>query len=45
MVGMEIPAHVVRWMAAFLLDREQRVKTGDAMSKRGYPKGGVPLGT
>ncbi len=23
MVGMEVPAHLVRWMAAFLLDREQ----------------------
>ena len=26
MVGMEVPAHLDRWMAAFLLDREQRVK-------------------
>ena len=45
MVGMEVPAHLVRWMAAFLLDREQRVKIGDAVSKPGYPNGGVPQGT
>ena len=45
MVGMEVPAHLVRWMAAFLLDREQRVKVGDAVSKPGYPNGGVPQGT
>ena len=45
MVGMEVPAHLFRWMAAFLLDREQRVKVGDAVSKPGYPNGGVPQGT
>ena len=28
LVKMELPAHLVRWMAAFLLDREQRVKIG-----------------
>ena len=32
MTGMEVPAHLVRWMSAFLLDREQRVKIGDAVS-------------
>ena len=31
--------------AAFLLDREQRVKVGDDVSKPGYPYGGVPQGT
>ena len=45
MVGMEVHAHLVRWMAEFLLDREQRVKVGDAVSKPGYPNGGVPQGT
>ena len=45
MVGMEVPAHLVLWMAAFLLDREQRVKIGDAVSKPEYPNGGVPQGT
>ena len=44
-VGMEVPVHLVRWMAAFLLDREQRVKIGDAVSKPGFPNGGVPQGT
>ena len=42
---MEVPAHLVRWMASFLLDREQRVKIGNAVSKPGYPNGGVPQGT
>ena len=32
-------------MAAFLVDREQRVKIGDAVSRPGYPNGGVPRGT
>ena len=45
MTGMEVPAHLVRWMAAFLLDREERVKIADAVSKPGYPNGGVPQGT
>ena len=44
MVGMEVPAHLVPWMAAILLGREQRVKVGDAVSKPGYPNGGVPGG-
>ena len=43
--GMEVPAHLVRWMAPFSLDREQRVQIGDAVSKPGYPNGGVPQGT
>ena len=29
----------------FLLDREQRAKIGDAVSKPGYPNGSVPRGT
>ena len=41
---MEVPAHLVQRMAAFLLDREQRVNIGDAVSKPGYPNGGVPRG-
>ena len=45
MIRMEVPAHLVRSMAAFLLDRERRVKVGDAVSKPGYPNGGVPQGT
>ena len=44
MVGMEVPAHLIRWMAAFLLDREQRIKIGDAVSKPGYPNGTFPRG-
>ena len=45
LVKMELPAHLVRWMAAFLLDHEQRVKIGDAVSRPDYPNGGVPRGT
>ena len=45
MARMEVPVHLVQWMAAFLIDREQRVKVGDAVSKPGYPNGGVPHGT
>ena len=42
--GMGLPAHLVRWMAAFLIDRQQCVKIGDTVSI-GYPNGGVPQGT
>ena len=45
LITMELPAHLVRWVAAFLLDREQRVKIGNAVSRLGYPNGGVPHGT
>ena len=41
----KMAAYLVRWMAAFLLDREQRVKIGDVVSKPGYPNGSVPQGT
>ena len=42
---IELPAYLVRWVAASLLDREQRVKIGDAVSRPGYHNGGVPQGT
>ena len=45
LVAMNLPAHIVRWMAAFLLDREQTVKIGEYVSQPGYPNGGVPHGT
>ena len=45
MTGMEVPAYLVRLMAAFVLDREQRVKIGEAVSNPAYPNGGVPQGT
>ena len=44
-VAMNLPAHIVRWMAAFLLDRQQTVKIGESVSQPGYPNGGVPQGT
>ena len=41
----DLPEHVIRWMAAFLLDRSQRVKIGKHYSQSGLPNGGVPQGT
>ena len=43
--GMGLPAYLVRWMAAFLIDRQQSVKIADTVSSIGYPNGGVPQGT
>ena len=40
-----IPAPILRWMAAFLLDRTQRVKIENNYSYTGHPNGGVPQGT
>ncbi len=37
-----VAPHIVRWMAAFLLNRTQRVKIGDVYSLRSSPNGGVP---
>ena len=45
LVAMNLPAHIVRWMAAFLLDREQTVNIGESVLQPGYPNGGVPKGT
>ena len=36
---------IIRWMAAFLLDRNQRVIIGKHYSQSGLPNGGVPQGT
>ena len=40
-----ISAPILRWMAAFVLDRTQRVKIGKNYSHTGHPNGGVPQGT
>ena len=40
-----ISAPILRWMAAFLLDRTQRVKIGNNYLHTGHPNGGVPQGT
>ena len=42
---MELPPHLARWMAAFLLDRYHRVRIGEALSDTRSPNGGVPQGT
>ena len=40
-----IPAPILRWMAAFLLDRTQLAKIENNYSYTGHPNGGVPQGT
>ena len=40
----ELPAHILRWMATFLLETAQRVKIGNEYSRSGHPIGGVPQG-
>ena len=40
-----IPLHIVRWIAAFLLDRSQQVKIENYYSYSSSPYGGVPQGT
>ena len=42
---MGLPPHLVRCVAAFLIDRQQSVKIGDTVSNIGYPNGGVSPGT
>ena len=37
-----VPAHIVRWLAAFLLDRQQQVKVCNIYSRTGSPNDGVP---
>ena len=37
LITMELPAHLVQWMAAFLLDREQRVKDRGCCIKTRLP--------
>ena len=41
----DLPPHIRRWIATFLLDRTQQVKIGNKFSPPGHPKGGVPQGT
>ena len=41
----DLPEHIIRWMAAFLLDGNQRVKIGKHYSQSGLLNGGVPQGT
>ena len=37
LIAMNLLAYIVRWMAAFLLDREQTVTIGESVSQSGYP--------
>ena len=43
--GMCLLAHLLRWMAAFLIDRQECVNIGDTVSNIGYPNGSFPQGT
>ena len=45
LVAINLPAHIIRWMAAFLLDHEKLSTIGESVSQPGYPNGGVPQGT
>ena len=40
----DIPPHIRRWIAIFLLDRTQQVKIGNNFSQPGHTKGGVSEG-
>ena len=37
--------HILRWIATFLMDRAQKVKISNYLSRSGSPNGGVPQGT
>ena len=41
----DLPPHILRWIATFLLDRTQQVKIGNDFSSPGSSKGGVPQET
>ena len=41
----DVPPHILRWMASFLLNKTQQVKIGKHVSSVGYTKGGIPQGT
>ena len=41
----DLPPHIRRWIASFLLDRTQQVKIWNNFSPPGHPKGEVPQGT
>ena len=41
----DLPHHIRRWIATFLLDRTQQVKIGNKFSPPGHPKRGMPQGT
>ena len=34
----DLPEHIIRWMAAFVLDRNQRVNIGKHYSQSGLPQ-------
>ena len=40
----DLPPHIRRWIATFLLDRTQQLKIGNKFSPSVHPNGGVPQG-
>ena len=42
---LDVDPHLVRWIAAFLTNRNQRVRVGEALSPPIWLNGGTPQGT
>ena len=43
--NLDVDPHLVRWIAAFLTNRNQRVRVGEALSPPKWLNGGTPQGT
>ena len=43
--SLDVDLHLVRWIAAFLTNRNQRVRVGEALSPPIWLNGGTPQGT
>ena len=43
--NLDVDPHLVRWIAAFLTNRNQRVRVGEALSPPVWLNGGTPQGT
>ena len=43
--ALGVPPILLRWIHSFLMDRQQRVKIGDALSEWASPNGSMPQGT
>ena len=43
--NLDVDPHLVRWIAAFLTNRNQRVRVGEALSPPIWLNGGTPQGT
>ena len=43
--NLDVDPHLLRWVAAFLTNRSQRVRIGNSLSPPGGLNGGTPQGT